>query len=51
MIADLVGLYPNVPHNAGFKALNNMLEALEHQAVPGEDLVKMARFFLRKQLF
>lgn len=51
MIVDLVGLYTNVPHSAGFKALNNMLESLERQAVPSEDLVKMARFFLENNYF
>ena len=29
VIADVVGLYPNVPHNTDLKALSNMLEARE----------------------
>ena len=44
--ADVVGLYPNIPHNAGLKALTNMLEAREHKAVSTDNLVKMARFAL-----
>ena len=36
--ADVVGLYPNIPHNAGLKVLSNMLEAREHKAVSTEDL-------------
>ena len=41
--ADVIGMYPNIPHNAGLKALNNVLEAREHKAVSTEDRVKMAR--------
>ena len=49
--ADIVGLYPNIPHNAGLKALSNMLEAREHKAVSTEDLVKMAHFVLENNYF
>ena len=49
--ADIVGLYPNIPHNAVLKALSNMLEAREHKAVSTEDLVKMARFVLENNYF
>ena len=49
--ADVVGLYPNIPHNAGLNALSNMLEAREHKAVSNEDLVKMARFVLENNYF
>ena len=31
--ADVIGLYPNTTHNAGHKALNNMLEEREYKAV------------------
>ena len=49
--ADVVGLYPNIPHSAAIKALSNMLEAREHKAVSTEDLVKMARFVLENNYF
>ena len=49
--ADVVGLYPNIPHNAGLKALTNMLEAREHKAVSTNDLVKMVRFVLENNYF
>ena len=49
--ADVVGLYPNIPHNAGFNALNNMLEAKQRKAVFTEHLFKMVRFCVRKQIF
>ena len=44
MTDDVVRLYPNIPHNAGLKALSNMLEAREHKAVSTEDLFEMAHF-------
>ena len=44
--ADVIGLYPNIPHNAGLKALNNMLQARKRKAVSTDDLVKMVRFVL-----
>ena len=49
--ADVVGLYPNIPHNAGLKALSNMLEARERKAVSSDDLVKVARFILENNYF
>ena len=49
--ADVVGLYPNIPHSAGIKALSNMLQAREHKAVSTEDLVQMARFVLENYYF
>ena len=49
--ADVEGLYPNIPHNAGLKALTNMLQVREHKAVSTEDLVKMARFVLENNYF
>ena len=44
-------MYPNIPHNVGFKRLNNMLEEREHKAVPTVYLVKMSRFVLEKNYF
>ena len=49
--ADVVGLYPNIPHNSGLKALGNMLEAREHKPFSTKDRDKMVRFCIRKQLF
>ena len=51
MTADVVGLYPNIPHNPGLKALSNMLEAREQKAVSTDDLVKMAHFVLENNYF
>ena len=49
--ADVARLYPNTPHNAGLKALSNMLEAREHKVVSTEDLVKMAHLVLENNYF
>ena len=49
--ADVIGLYPNIPHNAGLKALNNMLQARKPKAVSTDDLVKMVRFVLESNYF
>ena len=44
--ADVVGLYPNIPHQAGLKALKEALEKRDIKKIPREDLVKMAEFVL-----
>ena len=50
--AEVVGVYPNIPHNAGLKVLiNNMLEAREHNIVSTDNLIKMARFVLENNCF
>ena len=49
--AEVVGLYLNIPHNAGLKALTSMLEAREHKAVSTDDLIKMACFALENNYF
>ena len=49
--ADVVGLYPNVPHQAGLNALKNALEKRDLKKIPTEDLVKMAEFVLKNNLF
>ena len=49
--ADVAGLYPNLPHNDGLKALNNILEPREHKVVSTDDLVKMERFVLENNYF
>ena len=51
MTADVVELYPNIPHNAGLKTVSNMLDAREHKTVSTVDIVKMARFVLGNNYF
>ena len=39
--ADVVGLYPSIPHKAGLRALREALEKQGKKYIPTEDLVKM----------
>ena len=49
--ADVVGLYPNIPHQAGLKTLKEALERRDIKKIPTEDLVKMAEFVLNNNIF
>ena len=49
--ADVVGLYPNIPHQAGLKALKKALERRDIKKIPTEDLVRMAEFVLNNNIF
>ena len=48
---DAVGLYPNIPHQAGLKALQEALEMRDIKKIPTDDLVKMAEFVLNNNIF
>ena len=49
--ADVVGLYPSIPHDAGLKALEKALNNRTNKKVSTEDLVKMAKFVLKNNYF
>ena len=49
--ADVVGLYPSIPHDAGLKALHEKLEERNDKSVPTADLVNMADFVLKNNYF
>ena len=49
--ADVVGLYPSIPHKAGLKALEKALNNRTNKKVSTEDLVKMAKFVLKNNYF
>ena len=49
--ADIVGLYPSIPHTAGLAALRDALDKREAKKIPTEDLVKMAEFVLKNNYF
>ena len=36
--ADVVGLYPSIPHNAGLEALKTVLDKRENHSIPTEKL-------------
>ena len=43
MTADLVALYPSIPHNGGLKALKDTLDWMQNK-VPTDVLVKVVEF-------
>ena len=45
--ADVVGLYPSIPHEAGLQALKEVLECTKDKKISTNDLVKMAAFVLK----
>ena len=49
--ADVVGLYPSIPHNEGLEVLEKQLRNFYKKSVPTEDLVKMAEFVLKNNYF
>ena len=49
--ADVVGLYPSIPHEAGLKALERTLNNRINKKVSTEDLVKTAEFVLKNNYF
>ena len=44
--ADVVGLYPSIPHQAGFIALKEALDKSLSEKIPTDDLIRMAEFVL-----
>ena len=49
--ADVVGLYPNILHQGGLKALKEALKKKDIKKIPTEDLVKIAEFILNNNIF
>ena len=49
--ADVVGLYPSIPHEAGLSALKKALDNRSVKKIPTENLIKMAEFVLKNNLF
>ena len=49
--ADVVGLYPSIPHAAGLEALRKELDNRENEKISTDDLAKMAEFLLKYNYF
>ena len=49
--ADVVGLYPSIPHSAGWNSLKKALEKQVNKQIPTSDLVKMEEFVLSNNYF
>jgi len=48
---DVVGLYPSIPHSDGLRTLERRLKERTEINVPTEDLVEMADFVLKNNVF
>ena len=46
-----MGLYLNIPHEAGLKALTEALGKRDIKKIPREDMMKLAEFVLNKIAF
>ena len=49
--ADVVALYQSIPHEAGLTALRKALDNSSVKKIPAENLIKMAEFVLKNNLF
>ena len=49
--ANVVGLHPSIPYEAGLQALEEALENRNHKQISTEKLVKMAQFVLKNKFF
>ena len=48
---DLVGFYSSISHDEGLKVLRNQYDNFIDKTVPTEDIIKMAEFVLKNNLF
>ena len=51
VIADVLGLYPSIPHKADLETLRKRLNEREKSEIPTEDIVQMAEFLLKNNFF
>ena len=49
--ADVVGIYPSIPHDNGLEVLERRLEQRKEKTIPTQDLIKMADFVLKNNFF
>ena len=49
--ADIIGLYPSMPHELDLKALRNTWENRNYKEISIGDLIKMAEFVLKNNYF
>ena len=49
--ADVVGLYLSIPHDAGLQVLHELSEERIDEKIPPTDLVGMAEFILKNNIF
>ena len=49
--ADVVGLYPSIPHEVGLRALREALNKRDEKTIPTQELLKMEEFVLKNNYF
>ena len=49
--ANVVGLYPSIPHDGGLNVLRKQYDKFKDKIVPTEDIIKIADFVLKNYLF
>ena len=49
--ANVVGLYPIIPHEVGLRALREALDKRDEKTIPREELLKMAEFAFKNNFF
>ena len=49
--ADVAGLYPSIPHEAGLNAVREALDNRENKHIPIDNLLKMLEFILKNNYF
>ena len=49
--ANVVALYPSIPHELGLKELEKALGKREYKQTPTEDLIKLPKFVLQNSYF
>ena len=51
LTADVVALYPSIPHESGLNAIKEALENRARKSVPTSDILKMLEFVLKNNYF
>ena len=51
MAADVVNLFPSIPHEVGLRALREALHKRDEKTIPTEKLLKIAEFVLTTNYF
>ena len=49
--ANLVGLYPSIPHEAGLNAVSEALGNRKNKCIPTNNLLKMVKFCFKGNYF
>ena len=49
--AEVLGLYPSIPHKAWLKALKNALDKRKQKHIPTEKVINMVEFVLKNNFF